>query len=399
MQDHDATQNSAEIEIRRKIASEGRVTFAEFMETALYHSGGGYYATQKAIGAEGDYFTSPAAHPAFGALLALQLECMWEKLGQPETFHAVEMGAGDGLMARDLLDYAQNLNPEFSSALEYVATDRTTSGIAVSGVTGCIISNELVDAFSVHRFRIDDGKLREVFVTVNEKSQLVEELGEPSTPLIAKRLEKLGRPLPDEFSGEVNLKIAPWTEQVSDVLKRGFVITIDYGHEADKLYAPSRSRGTLQTYFRHTDGSSPYQRVGRQDITAHVDFTAVIDEGRAVGLSPMVLLSQAEYLEEMGLRTMVEKIGDMDMDSFEREANLMALKELVKPDGLGRFLVLIQQKGAGVRSFEELIPDASRIQSLDAPILKAEHTPLHAGRFPQTEFTLDQLWPFDQDDK
>jgi hypothetical protein len=96
---------------------------------------------------------------------------------------------------------------------------------------------------------------------------------------------------------------------------------------------------------------------------------------------------------------MVEKIGDMDMDSFEREANLMALKELVKPDGLGRFLVLIQQKGAGVRSFEELIPDASRIQSLDAPILKAEHTPLHAGRFPQTEFTLDQLWPFDQDDK
>jgi SAM-dependent MidA family methyltransferase len=399
MQGHNATRNYAEIEIRQKIASEGRLTFAEFMETALYHPGGGYYATQKAIGAEGDYFTSPAAHPVFGALLALQLERMWEKLGEPETFHAVEMGAGDGLMARDLSDYAQHLNPEFSGALKYVTTDKTTSSIAVSEITGCVISNELVDAFPVHRFRIDNGNLLEVFVTVNEKGQLVEELGEPSTPLIAQRLEKLGRPLPDGFSGEVNLKIAPWAEQVSDILKRGFVITIDYGHEAEQLYSPSRSRGTLQTYFKHTDGSSPYQRIGRQDITAHVDFTAVIDEGRAVRLSPLVLLSQAEFLKEMGLNKMADKIGDMDMETFEREANLMALKELIKPDGLGRFLVLIQQKGAGVRNFEELIPDASRIQSLDVPILNAEHTPLHAGRVPQTEFTLDQLWPFDQDEK
>jgi SAM-dependent MidA family methyltransferase len=399
MQDHNAKLNSAEIEIRRKIASEGRLTFAEFMETALYHPAGGYYTTQKAIGAEGDYFTSPAAHPAFGALLALQLERMWENLGEPETFHAVEMGAGDGLMARDLLDYAQHLNPGFFSALEYVTTDRTTSGSVVSGVTGCVISNELVDAFSVHRFRIDNGNLREVFVTVNEKGQLVEELGVPSTPLIAQRLEKLGQPLPDGFSGEVNLKIAPWANQVSDILTRGFVITIDYGHEAEQLYSPSRSRGTLQTYFRHTDGSSPYQRIGRQDITAHVDFTAVIDEGRAVRLSPLVLLSQAEFLQEMGLGKMADKIGDMDMESFEREANLTALRELVKPDGLGRFLVLIQQKRAGVKNFEELIPDASRVQSLDVPILRGEHTPLHVGRFPQTEFTLDQLWPFDQDDK
>lgn len=399
MQDDLTTQNPTEAEVRRKVAAEGRITFAQFMEIALYHPEGGYYTTRKAIGAKGDYFTSPAAHPAFGALLVLQMERMWNLLGRPDAFHIVEMGAGDCLMARDLLDFAHCLEPEFSKALEYLTTDRTTSSIAASDVTGCVISNELVDAFPVHRFQIDKGSLLEVFATTNDAGELVEELGEPSTPLIARRLEKLGRSLPDGFSGEVNLEISPWMNQVSRVLKRGFVITIDYGHEAEQLYSPSRSQGTLQTYFRHTDGSSPYQRIGRQDITAHVDFTAVVDEGKTAGLSPITLLSQAEYLGDLRLRDIEEKVSRLALGSFDRDANLMALRELVKPGGLGGFLVLIQQKGAGVRSYDDLIPDPSRIQSLSAPLLRAEHIPLYAGRYPQNEFNMDHLWPFDEDDK
>lgn len=392
-EDH-ATQNLAEAEVLRRIAVEGRITFAEFMRITLYHPEGGYYTTRKAIGAEGDYFTSPSAHPAFGALLAMQLERMWEVLGKPETFYTVEMGAGDGLMARDLMDYAEGLHPEFAEALEYVTTDLTSSIVPVLGVTGCVISNELVDAFPVHRFRIDDGTLLEVFVTNRDTGELTEELGEPSTPLVAQRLEKLERPLPDGFAGEVNLEIVPWMERVSDVLHRGFVITIDYGHEADQLYSPSRSHGTLQTYFRHTGGSNPYQRIGRQDITAQVDFSAVVEEGRAAGLAPMVLLSQSEYLNDLGMVELEEKMNRMPLDSYQRDANLMALRELVKPGGLGGFLVLIQQKGVGVQSYEMLMPTASRIQSLEVPLLRAEHTPLYAGRYPQHELDLDQLWPF-----
>ena len=391
--------NIAERAIRRRIASEDRITFAEFMEIALYHPEGGYYPTHKAVGAAGDYFTSPAAHPAFGALLALQLERMWEALGRPTPFHAVEMGAGDGLMARDLMGYAQQLRPEFGQALEYVTTDRATSDEAATGVTGCVISNELVDAFPTHRFKIDNGSLQEAFVTIGEAGELTEVFGAPSTPLIARRIEKLSHSLPDGFTGEVNLDISPWMERVSQVLKRGFVITIDYGLESDQLYSPSRTKGTLQTYFRHTDGSSPYHRIGRQDITAHVDFTAVVDDGRAVGLSPVVLLSQSEYLTDLGIREIERKISGLELDSYERDANLMALRELVKPGGLGGFLVLIQQNGADIRSFEELIPDPSRIQKLNAPTLRAEHIPLFAGRYPQSEFNLDHLWPFDQNQK
>ena len=392
-----AGQNLAETEIRRRIASEGRITFADFMETALYHPEGGYYTTQKVVGAAGDYFTSPAAHPAFGALLALQLERIWEVMGRPEPFHTVEMGAGDGLLARDLVEFTKHLQPEFTRALEYLTTDRTTSSVAEMGITGCVISNELVDAFPVHRFRIDDGTLKETFVTINNAGELVEEFGAPSTPLISRRLENLGRPLPEGFKGEVNLDISPWMERVSRVLDRGFVITIDYGHEAEQLYSAKRSMGTLQTYFRHTDGSSPYQRIGRQDITAHVDFTAVVDEGRASGLSPLVLLSQAEFLNDIGMREIEKDISELKIDAYERDANLTAIRELVKPGGLGSYLVLIQQKRTGVRSFESLILDASRTTALPAPLLRPEHIPLFAGRLSQTEFTIDHLWPFDQD--
>jgi SAM-dependent MidA family methyltransferase len=265
------------------------------------------------------------------------------------------------------------------------------------GITGCVISNELVDAFPVHRFRIDDGTLKETFVTINHAGELVEEFGAPSTPLISRRLENLGRPLPEGFKGEVNLDISPWMERVSRVLDRGFVITIDYGHEAEQLYSAKRSMGTLQTYFRHTDGSSPYQRIGRQDITAHVDFTAVVDEGRASGLSPLVLLSQAEFLNDIGMREIEKDISELKIDAYERDANLTAIRELVKPGGLGSYLVLIQQKRTGVRSFESLILDASRTTALPAPLLRPEHIPLFAGRLSQTEFTIDHLWPFDQD--
>ena len=390
-------QNLAETEIRRRIASEGRITFADFMETALYYPEGGYYTTKKVVGGAGDYFTSPAAHPAFGALLALQLERIWEVMGRPEPFHTVEMGAGDGLLARDLVEFTKHLQPEFTRALEYLTTDRTTSSVAEMGITGCVISNELVDAFPVHRFRIDDGTLKETFVTINHAGELVEEFGAPSTPLISRRLENLGRTLPEGFKGEVNLDISPWMERVSRVLDRGFVITIDYGHEAEQLYSAKRSMGTLQTYFRHTDGSSPYQRIGRQDITAHVDFTAVVDEGRASGLSPLVLLSQAEFLNDIGMREIEKDISELKIDAYERDANLMAIRELVKPGGLGGYLVLIQQKRTGVRSFESLILDASRTTALPAPLLGPEHIPLFAGRLSQTEFTIDHLWPLDQD--
>lgn len=392
MQDNALKTNHALKEILRRISDEGRISFAEFMEIALYDPVDGYYTTRNPIGAHGDYFTSPSAHPAFSAILAIQFEYMWRVLGRPQEFYAIEMGAGDGLMARDLLDYSERLDPAFTKALKYVVIDKSTNGMENPPVTGCVISNELVDAFPVHRFQVLEGQPREVFVTVNEKGDLVEEIECQKSTLVQSRLKNLGYKLPDGFSGEVNLAIADWMGTVSKFLKRGFVITIDYGYEAEQLFSPTRMEGTIQTYYKHTQGSSPYQRIGSQDITAHVDFSAVVEEGRKVGLSPLVLLSQSEYLRSLGIGVFENKIRAMQLLASEIDANLVALRQLTKLEGLGGFAVLVQQKNVGVNTYDSLIPDASRIEGLMAPLLQDHHIPLYSGVTNQVHVASPSFW-------
>ena len=164
------------------------------MEAALYDPRGGYYT---GAGPDADYYTSPAAHPAFGALVAVQLSRMWDALGRPGCFTAVEMGAGGGLLARDVVSYARRAPTPFAGALRYVTVDRArpsqavdavrhvdASGMPVADVVGCVLSNELLDAFPVHRFEIQSGRVLEVYVVVRG-GRFAEELDEPSTPELA----------------------------------------------------------------------------------------------------------------------------------------------------------------------------------------------------------------------
>ena len=373
----------AEREIRRRIAASGAITFAEFMEIALYHPGG-YYAGRGPIGAGGDYFTSPVAHPAFGALVCVQLETMWRTLGRPDPFWVIEAGAGDGVLAGDIVGFARRQLPGFSEAIRYVAVDRVwrkavpgggdgiervrAVGLPVSGVVGCVVSNELLDAMPAHRFEMSGGRPCEVYVALDSEGRFVEALDEPSTGLIRERVASIGRELRDGFRGEVNAGLGAWVAEVAEALARGYALTIDYGYEADELYSDERSRGTLQTYYRHTDSGSPYQRVGRQDMTAHVDFTALIDEGRAAGLRPVFLTTQGEFLDSLGYARMEESLGEVGIGAVERRSNLRAMRRLVDPEGLGRFRVLVQDKGSGLSRGEELVPPAESVAGLVAPV-------------------------------
>ena len=377
------------------------------MEFALFHPEGGYYSNSSPFGASGDYFTSPAAHPAFGALLALQMNRMWEVLGQPSPFFVVEMGAGNGLLARDLLSCAAELPAAFADSLGYVALDRypvatgtprlqrlVTEEIPLRGVVGCLVSNELVDSFPVHRFQLDRGELMEVYVTVDDDGHIVEVLGEPSTALLAQRLSEVGVSLEDGFRGEVSLQAAAWMKRVSAALESGFVVTIDYGHEAAELYSPARSRGTVQTHYRHTQGASPYQRIGRQDISAQVDFSHLVDAGRSAGLSPLALLTQAQYLAGLGFQPMLRRLRSKSLQQRELDANLMAMRELVKPEGLGGFKVLIQEKGTGVDDVSMLAPTQDVVETLEPPLLSADHMPLLEGRYPHLAWQPEE-WPLE----
>ena len=405
-----AAITAAERAIRDAIRRQGKIPFAEFMRLALYHPADGYYTSAAPFGASGDYYTSPAAHPSFGALLCVQLYRMWQLMGEPPHFTAAELGAGEGLLAADIAAYAPSVSPQFASCLRYICIDRyapatapdastpapstrlRSDSIPLSGVIGCVISNELVDAFPVHRFRIVDGQPLEIYVGLDAHGDFCETLDAPSTPLLPARIRDLGFALPDGFCGEARLDGGAWMRQVAQALDSGFVITIDYGHTARELYSERRRDGTLQTYYKHTQGGSPYRRIGRQDISAFVDFTLLQSEGSAAGLKTLAYATQAALLTALGMDEMLRRVRAIPPSDPQRAANLMAMRELVNPSGLGGFKALIQGKRVSM-SASQLTPPPALLQSLRPPPLTDRHMPLMQGRYPQTSWETPRLWP------
>ena len=404
------TQTAAEQAIRDRIQRRGKITFAEFMRLALYHPTSGYYTGDSPFGAAGDYYTSPAAHPAFGALLCVQLRRMWQIIGKPPQFAVVEMGAGNAILAQDVTAYAPRLSPEFARCLRYICIDRyppasaaahppidrlRAATVPLKGIIGCLLSNELVDALPVHRFRIVNGAPLEIYVTLDGNGAFAETLAASSTPRLTERISALGFPLPEGFSGEVRLNARRWIGEAAQALAKGFVITIDYGYEAAELYSPRRRFGTLQTYYRHTEGGSPYQRIGRQDISAHVDFSQLQSDGRAAGLTTIAYTTQAALLQALGIDGMLRQARTMPLPPRDRSANVMAMRQLINPNGLGGFKALIQEKGVEVTAADIAPPQAQR-DELQAPLLSDRHMPLLDGSYPhaawQTWETPD-LWP------
>ena len=171
----------------------------------------------------------------------------------------------------------------------------------------------------------------------------------------------------------MNLGLGDWMTDAAAALDSGYVLTIDYGYEADELYSDPRARGTLQTYYKHVDGSSPYQRIGRQDMTAHVDFSTLITEGLNAGLRPVFLTTQAEFLASLGFNAMLASMSARDTERSGRTANLRAMSQLVKPDGLGRFRVLAQEKNSGITRSTDLLPSPEHLAGLRAPLMTANH--------------------------
>jgi len=408
---------TAEAEIRRRIQQQGAITFAEFMELALYWPDGGYYTSAQPFGASGDYYTSPMAHPAFGALLAVRLFQMWQIMGRPKPFCVVEMGAGDGLLCRDIVAYSVNLPEDFSECLSYVCLDRwagsgehaklagaslvATAGLPLRGVTGCFLSNEFLDAFPVHQVKLDQARLREVYVSFGEDGEtLVETLREPSTPALKQRLNDLGVELAEGQTAEINLGLARWAQEVAAALHSGFALTIDYGHPAIELYSPKiRPRGTLTTYYRHTQIDAPFRHVGAQDITAKVDFTSVEGAGRSAGLLPVGLTAQGEFLNNLGFGRFREKLRSLALSPENLRAN-RAMMDLVNPAGLGDFKVLVQCKNVNRSKLWGLEPSsgpAALIDQLPFPLLTRQHIDLVEGRYPQGEYEVafQELWPWD----
>ena len=355
-----------------------RITFAEYMNLALYHPQHGYYnRDRQSIGKQGDFITSSHWGADFAEVLAEQFVEMWEILGKPQNFAIVEMGAGRGIFAENLLQYLQRQYPDLFKSLTYIIVEISPilqaeqrqilsdfecvkwcnwDEIVDNSIVGCFFSNELVDAFPVHQFILEQEELREIYITtetpINQQPEInfIEIVGEISTPKIAAYFELLGVDLSasvygDGYRSEVSLAALDWVTTVAQKLQRGYLLTIDYGHPAHRYYNPRRREGTLQCYYRHRYHNNPYINVGRQDLTAHVNFTALEKQGELCGLDAVGFTQQALFLMALGLGDRIAALSTTVLDVATLLRRREALHRAIDPMGLGGFGVLVQSKG------------------------------------------------------
>ena len=380
-------------ELRARIRSKGPITFAEFQTVALYWPDGGYYATRSPFGREGDFYTAPHLHPAFGVLLAQQLTEMWHLMGKPRPWRIVEMGAGSGRLATDVVESLEATTPGCASALQYLAVDvagppaslpgrvqwAQADSLPVSDFQGCVLANELLDALPVHRVTMHKGRLQELFVTLDRQGSFVEAMGEPSAPGLGERLDHLGVRLPEGYRAEINLVLEPWLRQAWEAMERGYLLIIDYGHEASTLYDGQRHRGTLRCYYRHTLNTDPYQHVGEQDISTHLDFTSVRQIAESLGFTICGYTLQAEFLANLGWAGYHRRVASWQgLTPWERRANLKALDTLVDPEGMGQFKVMALGKRVPPAALRGFTSPSSEDEALGRP--GPEFTPLAGPR-------------------
>jgi SAM-dependent MidA family methyltransferase len=386
----------------------GPITFAEYMRMALYEPGYGYYVTGPArMGWEGDYYTSTDVSPLFAHCMGRQLLQMWEQLGEPAPFTVLEQGAGRGDLGREICSWAAQEIPSFYAALDYHSadihsgqdalqppmndsapssndkvgqlstTDRSASeykyhesptlppATPSTFIPSVILSNELVDAFPVHIVEKHDDRLYEIFVGVQD-GRLYELLDEPSSQDLANYLDSYKiswHTFEDGWRAEINLHALRWMEQSTQLLlgtspkhkRRGFILTIDYGDTAHKLYIRHRHRGTLACYFHHQLTDRPLARPGEQDLTAHVNFTALINEAQRHGLRLQTLTTQRQWLIDMQMYEALEQIRRRDFALIDQarasdQGQIALLKwydlrqramALTAPGGMGDFKVMI----------------------------------------------------------
>ncbi len=358
-----------------EIAVHGPLTFARFMEQTLYNKEYGYYMTQavepdqssrERIGWEGDFFTAPELSPILAKTLVRQVLEIDAQLGHPSPFTCVEMGGGNGTFAADFLQQCRQIAPDFLSRLCYSLVERSPSlqslqqsrireamgnhgerqlswvsaveHLDADSVVGMMFSNELVDAFPVHRVALHNDHLQEIFVDYAE-GQFVERLGPLSSPRLEEYVHRHHVVLQEGQASELHVAAEQWVSQVARVLRKGVVITIDYGHTGSDYYAADRKDGTLICYYQHAISTNPYTRVGEQDMTAHVNFSALAKAGKECGLFPVGFTTLANWLMGLGVGEIVD---GQDSESHD----VHALSELLRPHGMGTtFKVLVQTKG------------------------------------------------------
>jgi SAM-dependent MidA family methyltransferase len=353
--------------IRDEIRAGGPMTFARFMDLALYHPTLGYYTRGDGPGREADFLTAPEAHPIFGWAIARQLEEVWDRLGRPERFTVREHGAGTGALVAGIVDGLSRAGSPLRGTLRYRVVERSPARLAQvrarlaalgadaasllepddgAPIVGAVLANEVLDALPVHAVEGGpDGELLERFVTLGDDGRPTWTSGPPSTPALRARLATEGVQLAPGQRAEICLDVDRWVGEAAAGLGRGLLLVIDYGHPATALYAASRG-SLLRAYRGHRVHDDPFVNLGRQDLTAHVDLSAVERAAAATGLVHLGTTRQAAFLAGLGAGELL--VGLQTEPATTLEAYLAArsaLYRMLDPTATGAFAVLLFGRG------------------------------------------------------
>jgi len=359
--------------LRAKIKRAGAISFRDWMAAALYDEREGYYcrADRPRWGREGeggDYRTSPERSPLFAATFARYFAALHAELNSPPVWTLLEAGAGAGDFARIVLETLERDHPQVFQATRYYldeissdARNRARENLAgfkdrvefcqnnpqgLSVEAGVIFSNELLDAFPVHRVRMRDGQLREMCVAINEAGDFIWSEQEPTTPHLEQYFSRQGVTLAEGHIAEVNLAAEEWIEQAAAILRRGYLVTVDYGAEAEELYQSiGRRDGTLRGFRAHKFVADLLSAPGEHDLTTTINWTSVKQAGEAANLETISLERQDEFLLRAGLLAQLEQLTARQTSEAERLRLRLGAREMILPGGMSQsFQVLQQQK-------------------------------------------------------
>ena len=337
---------------RQRRLEKGSISFADFMQDALYAPNIGYYSSgSQILGQAGDFITAPELTPIFAYTLAQQCQQVMIDLDHPKIF---EFGAGSGRLCVDILKALQAcdclpdeyLILEVSGHLKARQQDLIAQNIPelmnrITWLTqwpyvpfnGIVIANEVLDAMPVHRFLKTENGLLESYVVINSADQLEESFQPCMNERLKFYVDTLLPTLPSPYLSEVNLFLEDWVQQCFDMLNRGVVFIIDYGFPRHEYYHPDRNQGTLMCHYQHLAHTDCLAHPGEQDITAHVDFTHVAEAGDKAGFHVAGYTNQAAFLLGNGLLEFVK--NNQNIDEMNR------VKQLIQPTEMGELFKVI----------------------------------------------------------
>jgi SAM-dependent MidA family methyltransferase len=357
--------------LRERIKSEGPMTFCDWMKAALYDPQDGYYCRidRNKWGREGDYRTSPERSSLFAATFARYFARLYEDLGRPAQWTIVEAGAGDGHFASGVLQTLQRSFPDVFTATSYVIDEASSHSRSFARERlqpfadrvefkklvdaeidpGVVFSNELLDAFPVHRVTIQENRLHEFYVNVGENGNFEWLLGVPrpnASARLSRYFEECGIELGEGQVAEVNLEIEDWLRTVAARMRTGYLVTVDYGAAAADLYSSTADkRGTLRGFHRHEFVDDLLARPGEQDITTTVNWSLVKSAGKRLGFGVVELERQDRFLLAAGFVEQLEVESRQSEGETERLRLSTGAREMILPGGMAsHFQVLVQKK-------------------------------------------------------